>query len=266
MAEKADFPMALDQEAPTEDERSVLLTFSSEKPVLRGDHYEILSHDLGAVDLSKLQSEAPVLVDHAGDRVGTVMDAWLGNRCGVARVRLDRSEVGEKMLQAVNDEVLWGVSVGCRYPPEARVFSPDIDGVTAFWVAYWTPHEISLSSKPADPTVGVGRVRNEDRYRWVLPKEEIVAAKERKYVVRPASDFELVEKRGNTDQFPGMKLSQGEFDLLFVLKKHDPEKFRVVYKAMWWERQIKNWFERGVLTNGERDKLAAEIKAMQGEK
>jgi hypothetical protein len=63
-----------------------------------------------------------------------------------------------------------------------------------------------------------------------------------------------------------MKLSQGEFDLLFVLKKHDPEKFRVVYKAMWWERQIKNWFERGVLTNGERDKLAAEIKAMQGEK
>ena len=63
------------------EDRTVQLSFSSEIPVLRdtplGPAYEVLGHDPGEVDLSRLNSgSAPVLKDHRRDvdsMVGTVV-------------------------------------------------------------------------------------------------------------------------------------------------------------------------------------------------
>ena len=252
--EKAYFPMALSRGAATGDDRVILLSFSSEEPILRGDHYEILSHDEGAVDFAQFQG-SPVLVDHAGERVGTVKEAWLQNKYGMARVRFDRSQVGEKTLQAVKDGVLRDVSMGCRYDSGARIFGGEINGTPICWIARWVPHEISLSSAPKDPTVGVGRIPKEARARSVTQKEKTMSVPEKKFRVRPASDFELVEKRG-----AGLSLSEGEFDLLAVLKTHDPETFKMVREVIWWEKYL------GGLTDEEFDSLVNEIKARRGVK
>jgi hypothetical protein len=253
--EKGYCPTTLDRGAPTEDDRDVLLSFSSEEPILRGDHYEILSHDEGAVDFAQLQRGAPVLVDHAGERVGTVEEAWLQDKRGMARIRFDWSQGGEKTLQAVNNGVLRGVSMGCRYDSGARIFGGEINGTPICWIARWTPHEISFSSLPLDRTVGVGRIPKEGNAQSVIQKEKTMGVQEKKFRVRPASDFELVEKLG-----AGLSLSEGEFDLLAVLKKHDPETFKMVREVIWWEKYLEG------LSDEEFDKLVPWVKTRRGVK
>jgi hypothetical protein len=73
---------ALDTES-----RTVTLTFSSEEPVDRGAYIEILSHQPGAADLTRLHSGAPLLVQHDhSDQIGVVLDAGISNGRGAAKV------------------------------------------------------------------------------------------------------------------------------------------------------------------------------------
>jgi hypothetical protein len=256
MAEKACCPMALDRGAPTEDARSVLLSFSSEEPVLRGDRYEILLHDPDAVDLAQLKSEAPLLVNHSRRRrVGTVMDAWLENKCGWARVSFFPTQYAEVICQGVKERLFPDISVGYRHDMGAIAAAGEIEGKLAYRVVRWKPTEISLSSAPLDPTVGVDRIRKEDRARSVMPKGETMAVQQRKYVVRPASDFELVEKPTKYSE-----LSAGEFDLLVTLRGHDLNAFRIVRNRIWWDKLLKS------LTTEEFDELADRMYARRGKK
>ncbi len=254
MAEKAHCPMALGLDVPTEDERSVLLSFSSEEPILRGDHYEILSHDLGAVDLSQLQSGAPLLVNHSRRRrVGTIIDAWLENKCGWARVRFFRS--AGTICQGVKEGLFPDISVGYKHDTGAIAVAGEIEGEPAYRVVRWKPTEISLSSAPLDPTVGVDRIRKEGCARSVMPKGGIMAAQQRKYTARPASDFELIEKSTKCSE-----LSAGEFDLLVALREHDLNAFRIVRNRIWWDKFLKS------LTTEEFDELADRMYARRGKK
>ena len=145
------------------NERKFTLSFSSEEPYERWWGVEILSHDEGAVDLSRLNSIGCLLFNHKRDEViGKINKAWIENGRGEAEVEFDVDEDSEKIYQKVKSGTLKGVSVGYKIDSLEEVqankkssngkFTGPCDVATK-----WTPFEISIVSVPADPTVGVGR-------------------------------------------------------------------------------------------------------------
>ncbi len=146
-AEVADFTVS-------EDERTIEFPFSSEYPVARYFGNEVLSHDRGAADLSRLQDSAPLLFNHDPDKViGVVERAWIdGNqKRGYVSVRFSRNAFAQEVLADVKDGVLRNVSFGYQIDNMEQRSSGD------FVATKWSPYEVSVVSIPADPTVGVGR-------------------------------------------------------------------------------------------------------------
>lgn len=151
-------------EVKVEDgDRTVLLSFSSEIPVLRdtpmGPAFEVLGHDPGEVDLSRLNSgSAPVLKDHRRDvdsMVGTVVSARIEGRRGRAVVRLADTKEGNSMLTRVKAGEVQSVSVG--YAVHELKPAGEQNGYPVLRATKWEAVEVSLVAVPADPTVGVGR-------------------------------------------------------------------------------------------------------------
>ena len=136
-----------------EDERTVEFSFSSETPVKRWFGNEVLSHDPSAVDLGRMNDGAPVLFNHDPDRViGVVERAWVDGEKRRARalVRFSRNTFAEEVLADVRDGVLRNISVG--YSIDTAEERNDNIVITR-----WQPHEVSVVSVPADPSVGIGR-------------------------------------------------------------------------------------------------------------
>jgi HK97 family phage major capsid protein len=137
-----------------DEDRTLEFSFSSELPVSRWFGEEVLSHAPESVDLSRLNDGAPVLFNHDPDRVvGVVERAWVDGekRRGMARVRFSRNEFAQQIVGDITDGILRNVSVGYSIG-EAE----NRDGSTVMATS-WQPHEVSVVSVPADPTVGIGR-------------------------------------------------------------------------------------------------------------
>ena len=128
------------------------LSFSSEQPVERYFGTEVLSHDAGAADLSRLNDGAPFLWNHDRDVVlGVVRGAEIdGERRGKARIKWSRNAAAQEKRMDVEDGILRNVS-----------FAYSIDDVQErgdeMVVTKWTALEVSLVSIPADQSVGIGR-------------------------------------------------------------------------------------------------------------
>jgi HK97 family phage major capsid protein/HK97 family phage prohead protease len=137
--------------------RTVELAFSSEVEYERWFGIEILSHDKGAVDMSRLQNGAPALWMHnMRDQRGVVESASIDkDKRGRAVVRFSKSPEGEQLMQDVNDGIITKVSVG--YMVNGMKLTEERDGIDVYTVTDWQPYEISFVSVPADDTVGVGR-------------------------------------------------------------------------------------------------------------
>jgi HK97 family phage major capsid protein/HK97 family phage prohead protease len=132
--------------------RTFEFPFSSEYPVARYFGNEVLSHDSTAADLSRLNDGAPLLFNHNPDKVvGVVERAWISeDKRGYAKVRFSRNAFAKEVLADVQDGILRGISFG--YAIE-RMEERSGD----FVATSWSPHEISVVSIPADPTIGIGR-------------------------------------------------------------------------------------------------------------
>lgn len=156
--------ITIKREAVNAEARTAELSFSSESPVERWYGREILSHQPGACRLGRLQSGAPLLVNHdPEDHVGVIDSARIENGVGRAVVRFSRTEDGENALMDVADGIRANVSVG--YIIHAiELQSSDETGDT-YRVTDWEPLEISLASIPADPSVGVGRAFLQPQHR-----------------------------------------------------------------------------------------------------
>ncbi len=150
------------------NERKFVLSFSSEEPYERWFETEILSHSEGAVDLSRLNSIGCVLYNHNRDRVvGKIIRAWVEDNRGNAEIEFDRDMDSETVFQKVAGGTLRGVSVGYQVDVWEDVAANKKSGDGRFTgpcsiASKWTPHEISIVSIPADPTVGVGRSRERE--------------------------------------------------------------------------------------------------------
>jgi HK97 family phage major capsid protein/HK97 family phage prohead protease len=153
MARQATF----DQQTINVEQRTVEIAFSSEVEVPQWFGIEVLDHSPGAVDLSRLNDSASLLVNHDwDDQVGVVVSASIDNdRRGRAIVRFGRSARAEEVFQDVIDGIRKHISVG--YQIIDAKLTEERDSVDVWTITAWQPYEISFVSVPADISVGVGR-------------------------------------------------------------------------------------------------------------
>jgi HK97 family phage major capsid protein/HK97 family phage prohead protease len=136
-----------------DEDRTLEFSFSSELPVDRWFGREVLSHSVDAVDLARLNDGAPVLFNHDPDRViGVVERAWVDGekKRGMTRVRFSRNEYAQQVLADITDGILRNVSVGYMVKDATPLDETIV-------ISSWEPHEVSIVSIPADPSVGIGR-------------------------------------------------------------------------------------------------------------
>ena len=151
------------------NERKFLLSFSSEEPYERWWGTEILEHKDDSTDLTRLNTIGCLLFNHDRDKViGKISRAWIENNRGQAEVEFDSDAESEVIFQKVKSGTLKGVSVGYQVDVwedvAANKTSSDGRFVGPVSIATrWTPYEISIVSIPADPTVGVGRSKEEPK-------------------------------------------------------------------------------------------------------
>ncbi|MDU0332547.1 Mu-like prophage major head subunit gpT family protein [Paenibacillus sp. 3LSP] len=156
-----------------EEERTVELSFSSEAPYERYFGSEILSHDPGAVDLTRLNEVGVLLFAHGRDTnygrmpIGVIQKVWIDEkeRKGRAIVQFDDDEDSDKVFQKVKKGIIKGVSVGYSVSSweEVKAGKSSANGRftgPAYVALKWQPFEISIEPTPADPSVGVGRSHN----------------------------------------------------------------------------------------------------------
>jgi len=158
-----------------DDAREITLAFSSEAPVERWFGLEVLRHDNGAADFSRLESgTAGLMFAHGRDPnfgvmpVGRVVEAWVDDDLvGRARVVFDDDEKSEQVWKKVKSGTLQGVSFGYTWGSHSYEFvqKGDVSSDGRFGpfdddavvVKKWEVLEISLEPVPADAGVGVGR-------------------------------------------------------------------------------------------------------------
>ena len=151
------------------NDRSFLLSFSSEEPYERWFGPEILDHSEGCVNLERLNSIGCVLFNHDRDKVcGKIKRAWVEDGRGYAEIEFDTDEKSEVIYQKVLSGTLKGVSVGYMVDEWEEVMQNKTSEDGRFSgrcsiAKKWTPFEISVVSVPADPTVGVGRELQEEQ-------------------------------------------------------------------------------------------------------
>lgn len=139
------------------EERTAVLSFSSEFPVKRWFGTEILDHSPKSVRLGRLNDGGPLLLSHnRREQIGVVVKAEIENGRGKAKVRFSRSPKGEEIFQDVIDGIRRGVSVGYDIHgyKEEKAGS---DGDSTYRMTDWEPFELSFESVAADPSVGFGR-------------------------------------------------------------------------------------------------------------
>lgn len=157
----------------SEQERTVKLSFSSEKPVDRWFGPEILCHDEGCVDLNRLQNVGSVLFHHGRDPVyGSLPIAKIVSlsidgekKRGEAVVSFDTDEKSDLIYQKVKSGSLKGISVGyiVNAYEEVRAGKTSSNGRftgPCYVATKWEPMEISFEPVPADDGVGAGRNKN----------------------------------------------------------------------------------------------------------
>lgn len=149
--------MTIAKEAIDADTRCVRFSFSSEIPYRREFGDEILSHELGACDLSRLKDGAAFLLNHDIEKqIGCVEEADIVDRKGQAVGRFGNSELANEIYKDVQDGIRRNVSVGYKIHKVKEI--KDINGnTTGYEVTRWEPLELSIVSVPADQTIGVGR-------------------------------------------------------------------------------------------------------------
>ena len=142
------------------EERTVEIAFSSEtESVERWYGIEVLGHDIGECDLSRMNNKAPACWMHdLHDQRGVVepdtarIDSDRVSRC---LVRFSRSPEGERLFQDVIDGIVTKVSVG--YSVSGMKLVEEREGIDVYRITSWMPYEVSFVSVAADDDVGVGR-------------------------------------------------------------------------------------------------------------
>lgn len=162
------------QREPVIDEknRTVELSFSSDAEIDMGYRQQKLVHSEKAIDLSRLNDRAPLLVGHnPDDQVGVIERAWTDGKVGRALVRFGKGVRASEIFQDVKDNIRSLVSVGYNVV-KSRIQDRGNDQPELEVVDSWTPMEISIVAVPADQSIGVGRDIQVEKKDTSKPKEK----------------------------------------------------------------------------------------------
>lgn len=165
------------------------VSVSSEAEIERWFGTEVLVHDTKAVDMRRLRSGAPVLIEHdIRDQIGVVERAYLKDRKLRAVLRFSGNSRGQEVARDVEDGIRRNLSVG--YITRKVEVEEDKNGTKKYRAVRWEPGEISVVSIPADITVGVGRAADAAHMYpvEVLPaeKEQVMGDQEKPAGTEPA--------------------------------------------------------------------------------
>ena len=147
----------VDRAAVNAEARTAELCFATEAPVTRYFGTEVLNCDSRSIRMERLNTRAPLLLNHDPDeQIGVVESARVDadGKCR-AVVRFSKSEDGEEIFQDVVDGIRSLVSVGYVIHKLETQKLPD--GSEVQRATDWEPLEISIVSIPADTSAGVGR-------------------------------------------------------------------------------------------------------------
>ena len=160
------------------EENTYEFSFSSTYPVERTFGTEILSHEDGAIDFSRLNGGvAPVLWNHNMDSViGIVRNAYLDKekKKGRAVVELSRNAKAQEVKRDIDDGILSAISVGYRI---LEMEEREINGSNAFLATRWEPHEVSVVASPAAPDVGISRGLIDENTMPSVEKQDMIDSK-----------------------------------------------------------------------------------------
>jgi HK97 family phage major capsid protein len=167
-------------------DETLTFSFSSEAPVERWFGREILLHEPGAMDLSRMNDGAPWLFNHErGVVLGVVEKAWLGDDrrlYSTVRWSPNTEEKGTEEYRRRRD-IEAGITRNVSFAYSIDDLEERADG---FYVTKWNVLEVSSVSVPADQTVGLGRAMDD-------PWEEKQAKPEPESVTEPVADVEPQE-------------------------------------------------------------------------
>jgi len=142
------------------------MSFSSEAPVMRYGIAEILSHEEGDYDFSRLAEVGAILKNHNPNIIiGTPTKVWLDKSQMKGRVRFEfgtTPEAKKAKREMLIDKSLRGTSVGYRvsrflYLEDEDVWYKGRIQGPAYVAVDWEALEASGTPTAADPSVGVGR-------------------------------------------------------------------------------------------------------------
>lgn len=139
------------------EEEEIEFSFSSEAPVARYFGDEVLSHDDGAADFSRLNDGAPLLFNHnMDDYIGVVTKAYIKDKKGYARVRFATHDRAKQIKADIDSGILRNVS----FAYEVRKYEQDMKSST-YRGMDWMAYEVSVVTVPADQSIGFGRSHTE---------------------------------------------------------------------------------------------------------
>ena len=150
--------MRLETRTANED-GSIDISFSSETDqVERWFGIEILSHEQGAMDMTRASLGLPFLLNHdPEDLVGRVENIHIGpDRKGRGTVRFSSSPEAQQIRQDMLDGIRPDISVGYIRLAETTTKAMG-NGSDIVTVTRWQPFEITSAAIPADISVGAGR-------------------------------------------------------------------------------------------------------------
>jgi HK97 family phage prohead protease len=135
-----------------EEDLSFPATLSSDVPVDRGGYIEVLSHERGAINLSR--APLPLLESHDSTRlnVGHVEDLRVEGGKLRGRVKFGSSARAKEIAADVRGRIVRSLSVG--YDINDQDYDRHTGTVTA---KRWTPMEVSVVAIPADTNAGFYR-------------------------------------------------------------------------------------------------------------
>lgn len=135
------------------------VAFSSEAPVERWGENEVLSHERGDYDFSRLNNDHPFLLGHAEhdphSQIGVIEKAWVEDGMGRCDIRFSDSPDAKQIFKDMQGGIRKLVSVG--YDRTGIVESKKAKDGMVTTRYRWMPTHVASVPVPADITVGVGR-------------------------------------------------------------------------------------------------------------
>lgn len=141
-----------------EENLELEFSFSSEVPYERYYGFEIISHEEGAMDLERLNNDAPLLFNHNFDKyLGVILKAWVDpkEKRGKVRVKFSEEEFPKSIFRDITKKILKNVSFG--YLIKEIILTKEAEEGRYYTVTKCMPYEVSVVTVPADYTVGMGR-------------------------------------------------------------------------------------------------------------